>query len=559
MIALKTFVFLKVAIPVLVLAGITIKSLWVSYRPPEGYKVSKKSAPLLFDEIQKLRALTGAKRIHEVLITTDLNAGVTEIPRFSIFAGYRRYLVLGFPLLSCLSVEQVQSVLAHEFGHLSRKHCAFANWVYRVRRVWLGIFTSLNSQQGGGIFRWFFRWYGPLFARYSFTLARQSEYEADQASVLAVGPNAVGSALISIEMTARFLDSLFLEKLLALARDRDQPPAKLIAFFHEEFKLFCAKDYLVKAYMEDSLQVPTGNHNTHPSLSDRLNAIGYDRQWLPNPDSPSAAKFLLPELISKLSNINDFLWQERLKPQWEAAQHRFFNARTTVKRFESGSGEQSKTLDESLLYAQALDFLGEHQKSRQAFDEILNVHPRFAPALFHRGKSALRDGDVTGIADLEAAMELDEDATPNACAVLFNYFNEQGLPERYKPFRSRLETFRQTRQIWVNERTSFSDQDQLLPHDFTQKQHEAWKYALEEFSYLSTVWIARKHCRISPDDLCYVVVIRFCGGMNVHAQIHSEILSVLPTKASCILLDYKLNQKVTEKLRRMPGAKFISA
>lgn len=42
----------------------------------------------------------------------------------------KNYLIIGLPLMQSLSTEQLTSVLAHEFGHLSKNHARAANWIY---------------------------------------------------------------------------------------------------------------------------------------------------------------------------------------------------------------------------------------------------------------------------------------------------------------------------------------------------------------------------------------------------------------------------------------------
>jgi hypothetical protein len=88
----------------------------VSFPAPEGPRVAGKTSPELFGLLEDLRRDLKTPRISEVVVTPELNAGVTQIPQFGPDGGYRNILLRGLPLMKGLSVEQFKCVLAHELG-----------------------------------------------------------------------------------------------------------------------------------------------------------------------------------------------------------------------------------------------------------------------------------------------------------------------------------------------------------------------------------------------------------------------------------------------------------
>jgi Zn-dependent protease with chaperone function len=107
---------LKFAIPLLALAALIVRSLWVRIPAPEGISIREDQAPNLFEAADRLSQQLRAPRPRDVILDGRFNAGVAQIPRFGVLGWSRNYLPSGSPLLDALTPEQFEAVLAHEFG-----------------------------------------------------------------------------------------------------------------------------------------------------------------------------------------------------------------------------------------------------------------------------------------------------------------------------------------------------------------------------------------------------------------------------------------------------------
>src|SRR5205823_3876738 len=134
----------KLGLVVGALGLVVLRWLWVRLEPPTGEPLTRQEAPTFFARLDRLVARLHTPRVHQVLVTEDFNAAVMQLPRLGIFGWYRSYLLIGLPLMQCLSGPQFEAVLAHELGHLSRGHARLGNWIYRLRRVWM----RLDSAHG---------------------------------------------------------------------------------------------------------------------------------------------------------------------------------------------------------------------------------------------------------------------------------------------------------------------------------------------------------------------------------------------------------------------------
>lgn len=79
----------------LVIAGIVLRSLWITFPKPDGAELRRDQAPELFDLIHEVTTKLNGPNIHHVLINGDFNASVVQIPQFGMFGWLNNYLVNG--------------------------------------------------------------------------------------------------------------------------------------------------------------------------------------------------------------------------------------------------------------------------------------------------------------------------------------------------------------------------------------------------------------------------------------------------------------------------------
>ena len=255
------------------LAYFIFKAMWIRFTPPQGHNLKHNEAPQLFAEVEQIRKALRAQRIHRIIITPELNAAVAQIPRLGMLGWPRNYLVLGLPLLNMLSVEELRAVIAHEFGHLSKSHARFGNWIYRIRQVWYLLLSRLEQDRSAlaGIFTRFFDWYAPYFNAYSFVLARANEYEADHESARITSAPIAAAALTKVYTLADYMDNTYWQSLFdKVKHEQHAPPHAYTQLINSTFHI--PKEILTEKF-KDVLTHKTDLHDTHPALVDRLRSL----------------------------------------------------------------------------------------------------------------------------------------------------------------------------------------------------------------------------------------------------------------------------------------------
>ena len=190
-------------------------------------------------------------------------------------------------------------------GHLSRKNPRFSAWIYRQRMIW-NLLRQKFSEPANAFDRLpavFYRWYASWFYAYSFTLARNHEYEADHIAAAITTPETLGRALIKLQLTGRFLSEVFWTRFLAAGLRKYL--SRLIAHFFllpRAFKI-AEKERARQRWLTESLHRYAADDDTHPSLAYCLAGLGVSPH-LPPPDTGSVGLTLLVYLLPYLLSIN---------------------------------------------------------------------------------------------------------------------------------------------------------------------------------------------------------------------------------------------------------------
>ena len=210
----------------LVIVGIVLRSLWITLPEPDGMELQREQAPALFDLIHEVTTKLNGPKIHHVLVSSDFNASVVQIPQFGMFGWLNNYLVVGLPLLRAFTPAEFRAVLAHEVGHLSGKHGGFSGWIYRVRQSWGEVLTRVHYERhyASFLFEPFLNWYAPYLSAYSFVLARAQERHADEYAIELAGRDVTAVMLARLDVKQRKLTEDFWPGFSARRKNNRRPP-----------------------------------------------------------------------------------------------------------------------------------------------------------------------------------------------------------------------------------------------------------------------------------------------------------------------------------------------
>jgi Zn-dependent protease with chaperone function len=507
--------------------------LWIPLKPQSGREITRKEVPKLFQLLDTLRKDLVAKRFDHVRMTPDMNAAVQMLPRLGVFGFNRSDLYLGLPLMRALTPAQFSAVVAHEFAHSSSRHDRFGMWIYRLRQSWMRIFAELQNNPSSGFVQrlrgitiWFVGWYWPRFNAFAFVLSRADEYEADRMAAERVGYEPAAEALFRIVCLGNRLDDRFWTDLTQLAKINDNVPDDLTDRM-QSFLETVPEAADATRWLEQSAKTLTGNVDTHPSLSDRLQALGSNVNQFVNAPFPqipssSAADVFLDQAIPMIARDVNLLWQKDNALRWHNVFHQARRAEkhlesvvkttvqvATVDQMEAPVVSSKVDLDQMWKQAVALSSLHGTTAAESLLRELLTHQPFHSLANVTLGRDLLERGYVEGEQFLRRILEDDgNELTPAACDGLINYFQQRGLADRVHEIRSLLSRFETSQAAAVKERSSVSAKDRFVTHGLSDLELKAALDHLAKDSELVFAWLVRKEMKHFANQRLYVLVVQ---------------------------------------------------
>jgi Zn-dependent protease with chaperone function/tetratricopeptide (TPR) repeat protein len=509
----------KVGAGLVILATVIARSMWVRLTPPTGIELEPEDAPRLFALIDELTTALKTPPFHHVLVVNDLNAAVVQTPRLGIFGWQRNYLLIGMPLMLTFTPAQFRAVLAHEFGHLGRQHGRFFGWIYRGRVTWWRLLQEMTARQhwASFVFTKFLGWYAPFFNAYSFVMARAQEYEADRNAALLVGPHCMKDTLASLVVIGRMLQESFWPSLDQKTLESETPPpsylTELVLAVGSE-----AQRNRASTFFAEEIHGKTGYADTHPSLGDRLAALnklpGKKSDTLQSsipqllgPGETHAAQYYLGHNCETLREQLDREWAESVKDSWKHKHEECVISQTRLHALTGKAATDSLTAGEWWEYAQLTETFEGGAQALAVLDDLLAQYPDHAPAVFAKGRLLLSQGDQNGLAFLDQATTLDQEALISACEIAERFYERAGRHREAAACRNRAIERRDMMVAAEEERRNISPKESFLPHQLPQETTTALVQELSAFPEVHEAYLVQKRVRLLAELPAYVLLV----------------------------------------------------
>jgi Zn-dependent protease with chaperone function len=547
------------------LLAVVLRAMWVKVSPPVGERLTPQTTPELFALLKTLRQQLHTPRLHRVLLVTDFNAAIAQVPSVGMFGWHRNYLLIGLPLMKALSVEQFRAVLAHELGHLSRGHVRAGNWIYRLRLIWLRLETifAQRPRWGSQLIRAFYRWYIPYFNAASFPLARANEYEADATAVQLTSGRSVARALTGVSVGASYFNQRYWPAIQALAKESPEPAAAALSGFMTT-GLQGVTSEEVSGWQIAALAAKTTYADTHPSLSDRLRAVGADAEFVPPSSPEESAVQLLGAERPRLEGLLDARWRTRVAESWKKAYEEAQKGRARLGELRTQATQGELQVLRALELAALEENVGAGPAAALSMRrEILARVPDSAPARFALARQLLQAGDAEGITLMEGVVEQEPEAQLGGAELLRNYFYRRGDSARGQQWQERYLACSRVLVAAQRERAQFWLSDSVAPHDLATEVLARLVEQLKALPELRRAYLVRKTTKYLPDKPCYVLGFESSPrwALSNRARARAVLQSIrtsitLPGTAIIVNLEAS-SPRFAVKLRRIKGARVV--
>jgi len=278
---------------------------WASWPTPRGVRLPRKAAPEFYNVMDILARQMGTRPVERVWINGDMNAVLMQRPSFGWCGPIETHLIVGLPLVHCLSATQFTAVLAHELAHLSEQRSGKDAYLAHLRAWWAKVLDCMHETVPcteflfqNGVYRYY---------RDMLRLARVEEFEADSKAAEIVGPELVAEALIEMSLKGRFLQQQYWPSVFA--ESLASPNCSVRPY--RQMGLGVAVGFLRReSVIQDLSQYEAGGGALpfHPTLKERIAALGVQVE-MPSDGSLSAAEHFFEDLLPTISWALDNEWE----------------------------------------------------------------------------------------------------------------------------------------------------------------------------------------------------------------------------------------------------------
>jgi len=401
-----------------------IRALWIPGEAPDGVQIDAEDAPELFALLRAAETLNGV-RVDSVRINAEFVVSLRQIPRWSVFGGWRNHLQIGLPLLATLSVDEFVALLAHEMGHSRMRDQQFSAWIYRQRIAWSALHAKF-TRPTGPIERLLARFYGwciPYFCAYCFALARAHEYAADHVAAAVTDPQVLGDALIKAELAGRFLAEVFWPSLYAQVDKTPETPRRPYKLMQRALQAG-HKAWTRQEWLAQALNKYANHIDPHPSLAERLAALEVDAAP-PTYDPGNAAFSLLGPSAETLLSHWDDAWRKQHAAKWRDRHRELQEARWKLAEYER-CDESSLGPDDLWIKANLLLNVNRNADAIETLRALAMRQGSHGKAHMLLGELLLARGDERGLQHLIAAAGQDAALIPSAGELGYSYLVKRG-------------------------------------------------------------------------------------------------------------------------------------
>jgi len=276
--------------------GVTILIAIVPRRrrlEPHGVRVTEAGQPRLRAMIDEEARATGTRPPDEVYATLEANAAVAQ-------ARGRRVMIVGIPLLHILSERGLRGIIAHEFGHYAGGDTRLGPWIWRT---YDGVARTIERLTDDGDEGWAqkavrlpFIWYGRAFMRITAAIKRRQELAADRMAADRAGRDTYAAALRRCHAYGPAFDAYWEQEVAAVLAAGRRPP--VVAGFATYLRSDTI-DRGASSFLEQQMREETGRYDSHPSLSERLDALQACPPGAPDDSPPALALLRDPEALER--------------------------------------------------------------------------------------------------------------------------------------------------------------------------------------------------------------------------------------------------------------------
>ena len=267
---------------------------------PAGALLDRKKATALFDLVDELGRHYRRPGVDRVVISGDFALELVKTPYCALPLWSMNTLVIGLPLIHCLSPTQFRCALARRLGQFSKHRNPLGNWLNQLRQIWPQYAMAPGAADPGfQPVRWFFRFFAPLYERISLPAARLDELAADSYAMEVCSDEEMLDTISTETVCRLYLEEKYwptYRKLTARVRKiMPKPHAGMSSVLRAGLQGDRGQEWL-----KNAMEREPRDDDPMPSLAKRVENIGHRKPRMNGIATESAATLYFDTAIESL-------------------------------------------------------------------------------------------------------------------------------------------------------------------------------------------------------------------------------------------------------------------
>ncbi len=420
----------------LAFCGLMTVSLWrLRVGAPSGEPLTEQQVPALYAAVDEIRTAFKAPAINDIHLSDEAGLTVHRVPRTGYPFMYRHVLVVGMPVLHCMSLEQFKCLLAGCIGELSSVRTDAAGWITQTARSWHLFHAAVAGKwtPAALLYRAFLAWYAPLLDLVVSHLDGGHRLQRDHYALEVANDDLVVEMIAGEIVMKRFLQEIYWPTVYRTTEHSSTPNFKVYRNMESVFRHRISADD-IQVWVRDAFVGKWLSDDSDPGLKARLREVGHSDIHYTRPDAACAATTLLGASYQWIVDRCDVRWAEEHREEW-AERHiktqrqygRLDMLRDVLKR-HGLRGE------EAMEYAALVKRYCSAEEAMEAYETILELNPNDSRINFGVGKYMLSVKDARGVKILEHAMAMDKRFVDPACRLISGFVVNNRLQDTVRKF-----------------------------------------------------------------------------------------------------------------------------
>jgi hypothetical protein len=485
--------------PLLVIAGVVIlysigKAIFYRPEEPGGVRLNREMAPTLFEDVDDICRKLGARRCDGIRLDFDFNAAAVQFHKWGVVGPIRNYVLLGMPLLDCLSRDQVRSVIAHEVGHLMLKHGARNRRWYAMAEMYAAIRENLKGGLLWYLFGPFADWYLPRFYARLQPISLRSEFEADARAVAITSASVAASSLCMLRLGEKRVDNEIRTYCTRATSENNHDAEQLADAVYASVREW--SDEEASTTLSRALRAATDIEGSHPALADRLAALGVEPE-VPTPAKPAASdEYFGSERRSVAAGIAHHYMS--LSGYYESLVEAIGEAKEVESSISARVMDGTASQEEIEDYVRTQGFMHGPDHVQHHIERYLVQYPQSSALHYYQGMTQLKQGDDEGIHALVKSAHLGEGISADIFETIYQYLLANGRTEEASEFRQKRDQFVDQLSSTYDSRLKVSKKQEYEPAGFAENEIEYIREILSRAKAVGKAYIVKRSNQDGP-------------------------------------------------------------